>query len=126
MAHSLPVRDDWQERFRHRRRRERLPAWRGTGLGWVLLHVLIGLVAVGFFQLLLVGGVLVSAGRNTEEIEDLVAALSLLAVLGGLTGWLLFVYARRRTMVRLGLFSLAVFPGLVAAITGGLALQPRA
>jgi hypothetical protein len=88
--------------------------------------VLIGLVAVGFFQLLLVGGILVSAGRNTEEIEDLVAALSLLAVLGGLTGWLLFVYARRRTMVRWGLFSLAMFPGLVAAIAGGLALQPRA
>jgi hypothetical protein len=111
-----------------------VPQWRRATAGWVLLNIVIGIgVGVGTF---IVVWIFVVAGHVdlqslnetlqssqnantlTPETQRIVAAIGgalLLALAGGLTGWLLFAYLRVRASVRLTL--LVAIP-LVAALIG--------
>jgi len=111
-----------------------LPAWRTAKFGWIILHIVIGL-GIGFgaiiLAIMIVGAAhfdayaasrIVRASRDaldlTPEAQRIVAAMggaSLIALASGVLAWLLFVYLRVGTAIRVVL--LVAIP-LVGALVG--------
>jgi len=114
-----------------------LPPWRTAKVGWVILHIVIGMaigfgvffvamivIAAGHFDLETVNRV-VQANRNTTVLpaadQRMLAALGgafLMALAAGVLAWLLFVYLRARTIVRIAV--LIAIPAVAALISYGM------
>lgn len=111
-------------RYQYLERDEAVPAWRQPRAGWILLHIVIGVVlwlAVAFVD----GMVLGAVGRDLEVVTDAAGAGMAVAFPLCLAAWICFVYLRSeraRWSAFLGLLGLA----LVVAIWTGVAGQPAA
>jgi hypothetical protein len=97
-------------RFHELERTSSIPAWRRPTIGWILAHVYIGLIVLGFLQSFLLGFILAGAGRDVAEFTSPTSWGYALVALSGVGAWLLFVFLRASAMTRL-----AVFLGLLAA-----------
>ena len=103
-----------------------VPAWRRAGVGWIILHILIGFVALGFVQAFVIGGFLVAFGRVTDPLEPRTSAAITLAAFTGLVAWLLFVYMNRTSRFRLVTFLATLLGGFAIALVVSLVAQPAA
>jgi hypothetical protein len=85
------------------------PAWRRASVGWLLLHLAIGIgltVALLWLEI----GAIASAGRDLLRVQNVAptdtammraSAITLVAAtVGGFGGWIFFVYARVSTRLR--------------------------
>jgi hypothetical protein len=113
-------------RFHDLERVHAIPAWRRPAIGWILLHVAIGLVGLAFVQGFLIGFVLALAGKDLEGLATRTGAGLSLAVLTGVAAWLLFVYLRKSPAVRWTVFLALLLAGFVTALVMGLINQPAA
>lgn len=111
-------------RFHELERAHGIPAWRRRSIGWILLHVYIGLIALGFLQGFLLGFVLALAGRDLDQFSSSTSWGLALMVLAGLSAWLLFVFLTRSTAFRWAVFVGLLGAGFAAALVLGLATQP--
>jgi len=124
--------EGWLEawaRFEELEARFGTAGWRSGGVGWILLHIVIGL-GIGLVAVFLATALAFAAGRDTEGASEGAELAVGSAVMGmfafSLGGWLLFVYLRRSVGVRLAWF---LGPAVVAlaALTGVMiGLLPRA
>jgi hypothetical protein len=99
------------------------PSWRSDGAGWVLLHILIGLL-IGFGTVGLALLVAVAAGGEGTALTAASWAVSVVVVLGALAGWILFVYLRTGPALRWLWFGAATGLGFVMAVIAVLAFRP--
>jgi hypothetical protein len=106
--------------------RQAVPAWRRTGVGWIILHILIGFVVLGFVQAFVIGGVLVAFDRATDPLEPRTSAAVTLAAFVGLVAWLLFVYLNRGSRVRWLAFLATLLSAFAIALVVSLIAQPAA
>jgi hypothetical protein len=106
--------------------RQAVPAWRRPNVGWIILHIFIGFVAIGFVQAFVIGGVLVAFDRATEPLEPRTSAAITVAAFIGLVAWLLFVYLNRASRVRWVAFLATLLSGLTVALVVSLIAQPAA
>lgn len=113
-------------RFHELERVHSIRSWRRPELGWILVHVAIGLIGLGVLQALVIGFVLSAAGRDLAEPTIATEAGRSFAVLTGLTGWLSFVYLEKSPRVRWAVFLVLLLVGLASALAIGLATQPAA
>jgi hypothetical protein len=113
-------------RFHELERVHSVPSWRRPELGWILLHVAIGLIGLGVLQAVVIGVVLSAAGKETAELTLAGEAGRFFAMLTGLTGWLSFVYLEKSRRVRWAVFLVLLAVGLAIALAIGLATQPAA
>jgi hypothetical protein len=95
-------------------------------VGWIILHILIGFVALGFAQAFLIGGVLVAFDRVTDPLEPRTSAAITVAAFIGLVAWLLFAYLNRASRVRWVVFLASLLSGFAIALVVSLAAQPAA
>jgi hypothetical protein len=73
-----------------------IPRWRRSSGGLIALHLLIGMVAIGFLLGIAVGTVLFAMGRDPDAaVRAASGGKTLAATLIGAMGWMLFVYLRR-------------------------------
>jgi hypothetical protein len=85
-----------------------VPAWRSAKPGWIVLHIAIA-CGIAFVSLIVVVAI-VSSSRDMTALGEVgssdpqvVAAAGLafwLSLLGGLLGWMLFVYLRTSAATR--------------------------
>lgn len=115
----------WRK-FQEMDSREAVPAWRRPGVGWIILHILIGFIVLGFVQASVVGGVLVAAGRSTDPLASRTSAVLTIAAAVGLIAWLLFVYLSKTTRFRWTAFLVTLLGGFTIALLVSLAAQPAA
>ena len=109
-------------RFQSLDLRDHVPAWRRSRVGWILLHLALG-IALWFAVLVIEGMVLVAADRDVEEVTDATGGGAAFALPLSVAAWMLFVYLGSRR-ARWWSF-LALFGGaLLVAIWTGLAAQP--
>jgi hypothetical protein len=111
-------------RFHELERVHGIPAWRRPVIGWIVLHVAIGLVALGFVQVFLIGFVLGVAGRDVDDLSDATGWGLATCVLTGLVAWLLFVFLRKPPGVRWTVFLGLLAAGFVVALSLAVATQP--
>lgn len=103
-----------------------IPAWRRAGVAWIILHILIGFVALGFVQLFLIAVALIAFGRVTDPVATRAGAAITLAAFTGLVAWLLFVYLNRTSRARWVVFLATLLGGFAIALVVSLAAQPAA
>ncbi len=115
----------WRK-FQEMDSREAVPAWRRPGVGWIILHILIGFIVLGFVQASVVGGVLVAAGRSTDPLASRTSAVLTIAAAVGLIAWLLFVYLSKTARFRWTAFLATLLGGFTIALLVSLAAQPAA
>lgn len=106
--------------------RQAVPAWRRPNVGWIILHILIGFVALGFVQAFVIGGILVAFDRATDPLEPRTSAMITVAAFIGLVAWLLFVYLNRAPRVRWVVFLSTLLTGFTIALVVSLVAQPTA
>jgi hypothetical protein len=111
-------------RFHELEHEHGIPAWRRPSIGWILLHVAIGLVALTIVQLFIIGLVLDLAGRRVDELSDDMGWVVLVCALAGLVSWLLFVFLRRSPAVRWAVFAGLLAIGFAVGLILALATQP--
>jgi hypothetical protein len=111
-------------RFHELEREHGTPAWRRSTIGWILLHVAIGLIALTFVQLFLIGFVLGIVGKSVDELTNATGWGVALVAFTGLTAWLLFVFLRKPAGVRWGAFLGLLGAGFAADLILALATQP--
>jgi hypothetical protein len=95
-------------------------------VGWIILHILIGFVVLGFVQAFVIGGVLVAFDRATDPLEPRTSAMITVAAFIGLVAWLLFVYLNRDSRVRWAVFLTTLLSGFAIALVVSLVAQPAA
>jgi hypothetical protein len=88
----------------------RVERWRRRSAGLIILHVFIGLVVVGVLLSSVVAAIMLAVGRQPPAPGTPGTSI---AILMGLTGWLLFVYLERSARVRALTFGLVVLAGMV-------------
>jgi hypothetical protein len=113
-------------RFHELEREQEIPPWRRPTIGWILAHVYIGLIALGFVQAFLLGFLWASAGRDLEGSTSATSWMDSLVALSGVGAWLLFVFLRRPAATRWALFLGVLVAGFIAALIVGLATLPAA
>jgi hypothetical protein len=113
-------------RFQELEQGQAVPAWRRPGVGWIILHILIGFVVFGFVQAFVIGGVLVAFGRSTEPLEPRTGSAVTLAAVVGMVAWLLFVYLNRTSRVRWAVFLATLLSGFAIALVVSVIAQPSA
>jgi hypothetical protein len=101
------------------------PVWRAARPGWILLHIVIGL-AIGTLAVVLAMAMAAAGGRDVAPLTAQTAVASSVAFLGGLVGWILFVYMRTSVGLRWLWFAVAVGISFLLALGTGLASQPPA
>lgn len=106
--------------------RQAVPVWRRPAVGWIILHILIGFLVLGFVQAFVVGGVLVAAGRSTDPLASRTSAVLTIAAAVGLIAWLLFVYLNKTARFRWTVFLAMLLGGFTLALVVSLAAQPAA
>jgi zinc ribbon protein len=106
--------------------RQAVPVWRRPNVGWIILHILIGFVVLGFVQAFVIGGVLVAFDRATDPLEPRTSAMITVAAFIGLVAWLLFVYLNRDSRVRWAVFLTTLLSGFAIALVVSLVAQPAA
>ena len=99
------------------------PTWRRASVGWILLHLTIG-IGLTIALLWLEIGAIASAGRDLLRVQNVAptdtamlraSAITLVAAtVGGFGGWIFFVYARASTRLRAW--------GLAAGLIGSFAI----
>ena len=96
--------------------------WRSATAGWVLLHIVLGLL-MGIADVLLAAAVVAVAGRSVEPslAVGLIAPLTLLVTAGG---WLLFVYVPARAAARGVAFASLATAAFAMLLVTALATQP--
>lgn len=113
-------------RFQELERGQAVPAWRRPGVGWIILHILIGFVLIGFVQAFVIGGALVAFGRATEPLEPRTRSAVTLAAVVGLVAWLMFVYLNRPSRVRWAVFLATLLGVFFVALVVSVIAQPPA
>ena len=111
-------------RFHDLEETHRIPAWRRPTIGWILGHVYIGLVVLGFAQSFLLGFILAAAGRDVDGFTSPVSWGPALVALSGVGAWLLFVFLRTSTATRWAVFLGTLGGGFVVALLLGLFTLP--
>jgi hypothetical protein len=111
-------------RFHDLERAHTIPAWRRPTIGWILAHVYIGLIVLGFVQSFLLGFILALAGREVDEFTSPTSWGLALVALSGVGAWLLFVFLRHSPAARWAVFLGLLGAGFVAALILGLAALP--
>ncbi|MGH2682249.1 MAG: hypothetical protein ACRDIX_03325 [Actinomycetota bacterium] len=127
VARFDPTPIGWEAAWRRFHELERIhgiPAWRRPVIGWILLHVAIGLVALALVQLFLIGFVLGLAGRNVDRLSEATGWGIAVFVITGLVSWLLFVFLRRSSVTRWAISLALLATGLAIALALALATQP--
>lgn len=109
-------------RFQELERDEVVPAWRRPRAGWILLHIVIGIV-LWFVVLFVEGMVLGATDRDLDVVTDTAGTGMVVALPLSVSAWILFVYLRSR---RAGSWSFVALLALalVVAIWTGVAGQP--
>jgi hypothetical protein len=110
-------------RFQELEWEQAVPAWRRPGVGWILLHILVGLVALAFAQGFVIGIVLAAAGRSLDELAPRTEGALTLMAFTGLIAWLLFVYLKRSARVRWTVFISTLMGGFTLALIVALVAQ---
>jgi heme/copper-type cytochrome/quinol oxidase subunit 4 len=101
--------------------------WQRSSVGWIILHILIGFIGSGFVLGVVLGAVLLAAGRDLGQPESArTIAINTLAVLIGLVAWLMFVYLKRSRRVRWTVFLATLLGGFAVAVVVSLIDQPAA
>jgi hypothetical protein len=104
--------------------RQAVPAWRRPNVGWIIVHILVGFLVLGFVQAFVIGGVLVAAGRSTDPLLPRTSAVLTIAAAVGLIAWLLFVFLNRPARFRWMVFLVMVLGVFTLALVVSLAAQP--
>ena len=113
-------------RFQQLEREQATPSWRRGGVGWIILHILIGFVALGLVQVFLIAAALITFDRTTEPLAPRAGAAITLAAFIGLLAWLMFVYLKRTRRVRWTVFLAMLLGGFTLALVVSLIAQPVA
>lgn len=101
--------------------------WQRSSVGWIILHILIGFIGSGFVLGVVLGAVLLAAGRDLGQPESArTIAINTLAVLIGSVAWLMFVYLKRSRRVRWTVFLATLLGGFAVAVVVSLIDQPAA
>ena len=111
-------------RFHELERVHSIPGWRRPTIGWILGHVYIGLIALGFVQSFLLGFILGGAGRDVDEFTSPTSWGYALVALSGVGAWLLFVFLRTSAAIRWAVFLGLLGAGFVVALILGLSTSP--
>lgn len=106
--------------------RQAVPAWRRPNVGWIILHILVGFVALGFVQAFVIGGVLVALDRVTDPLEPRTSAAITVTAFIGLVAWLMFVYLNRSSRIRWVVFLATLLSGFAIGLVVSLVAQPAA
>lgn len=113
------------ERFQDLDERMGTRGWRSEGLGWILLHLLIGLVL--WFPTFALGiGMAAAAGRDIEDPVGISIGGLFLALPFAIAGWYLFVYLKRRAAIRVWILVGSILAGGVVAGILAILGQPPA
>lgn len=127
IARFNPTPIGWEaawRRFHELERTHSIPAWRRLTIGWILGHVYIGLIALGFVQSFLLGFILAAAGRDVDEFTAPTSWGLALVALSGVGAWLLFVFLRSSAAIRWAVFLGLLGAGFGVALILGLSTLP--
>ena len=118
----------WQ-RFQELEARDTVPSWRRAKVGWVILHIGLGL-ALGFALLIVAIIAAEVAGRDVNAIDspdyqNRAGLWAWPALLAGLAGWLVFVYTRKSGRARGVILAVAIAAGSVISAVGLIGALPR-
>jgi hypothetical protein len=102
---------------------DRLPGWREATVMWVVVHLFVGLVVS---ILLITAAIAVPSvlGRDTTDAPP-AAALLFATFVGGIVGWMCFVYVRRPLGTRLRLLAVLLGGALVLGAVGATLGAPH-
>ena len=97
-------------------------SWRSPTGGWILLHVVLGLL-MGIAVVLLVAAIVAVVGRDVDP-SLAVGVIAPLALLVSAGGWLLFVYVPARSAARAAAFVSLITAAFAMLLVTALATQP--
>jgi hypothetical protein len=106
-----------------------VPTWRRGQAPWILLHIVIGL-GIWFAQLFVLGAVLgperaENLNNLTADEQGTIGAVSMLALLTSMLGWMLFVYLRSSAKVRGSILAGVLAVGFAVLLGVGLSVVPQ-
>lgn len=113
------------DRYRELEERFGVPRWRANGTGWIILHLLAGLI-LWFLVGVLGIGIVAALGRDIDEPTATTGLGFLGALLPVVVGWYLFVYLPTSKAVRRLVLLATVVVGTGIVVLTGYAGQPPA
>lgn len=111
------------ERFNELDSRYGSSGWRSAGIGWILLHFVVGL-ALWFITVAVGMGLLAALGRDIDrDPQGATIGGLVLAIPVAIAGWYLFVYLKQRVAVRVWILVGAILLGGLLVLALGYGAQ---